>query len=165
MLNLQKKAANALRALKSFKQDVKSEHKKNFSPYPFFSKKGKRPKFSGTPVSKRSKARTHQFVCLADCNGMKVPSTGFEREVLLDAGLGEKKITIPYMDCSAEEYRDQVLEAFPKLTEAGGYEIMCCIPNSRVLEPIAASALPVSPSNSRKSWAFKGVSETYPERP
>ena len=32
MLNLQKKAANALRALKSFKQDVKSEHKKIFSP-------------------------------------------------------------------------------------------------------------------------------------
>ena len=72
---------------------------------------------------------------------MKEPSTGFEREVLLDAGLGEKKITFPDMDCSAEEYRDQVLEAFPKLTEAGGYEMMCCIPNSRVLEPIAASAL------------------------
>lgn len=109
----------------------------------FFSKKGKRPKFSGTPVSKWSKARTtwtHQFVCLADCNGMKVRSTGFEREVLLDAGLGEK-ITFPDMDCSAEEYRDQVLEAFPKLTEAGGYEMMRCIPNSRVLEPIAASAL------------------------
>ena len=69
---------------------------------------------------------------------MKVPSTGFEREVLLDAGLGEK-IRFPDMDCSAEEYREQVLEAFPKLTEAGGYEMMRCIPNSHVLEPFTSA--------------------------
>ena len=72
---------------------------------------------------------------------MKVPSSGSERKLLLEAGLGEKKLTFPNIDCSAEEYRDELLQAFPKLTEAGGFEIMRCISNSRVLEQVSPSAL------------------------
>ena len=65
----------------------------------------------------------------------------WEREQLLDAGLGEHKLTFNDLDCSAEEYKKVLIDNFPKLCDSGGYELMRCCPNSRLLECISASAL------------------------
>ena len=62
-------------------------------------------------------------------------------QVLLEAGLGEKKISFPDIDCNAEAFRDKLLEEFPKLKGGGGFELMRCGANSRVLEPIVSAAL------------------------
>ena len=41
------------------------------------------------------------------------------------------------LDMSAEEFRDVLLEAFPKLKGAGGYLFFKCRPNSRKLEALS----------------------------
>ena len=61
--------------------------------------------------------------------------------MLLEAGLGERKISFPDMDCGPEEYCQKLYQTFPKLREAGGFEMMRCYSNSRLLELIAPSAL------------------------
>ncbi len=40
------------------------------------------------------------------------------------------------MDCSTQEFHDSILEAFPKLKEAGGFEFLRCVANSRDLEEV-----------------------------
>ncbi len=65
----------------------------------------------------------------------------WEREELLDCGLGDQKITFTDMECSAEEYKEILVDHFPKLSEGGGYELMRCCPNSRQLECISSNAL------------------------
>lgn len=50
----------------------------------------------------------------------------WERQALLEAGLGEKKISIGNIDCNAEEFREKLLEEFPKLKEGGGFELLRC---------------------------------------
>jgi hypothetical protein len=143
--NLQEKAARALKSLKSFKEEIAREHRQNFATYAYSSDKGKRPRFGKAPAAKRYKHTntpwTHHFVCLASCDKCKPPTSGWEREMLIEAGLGEKKIYFSNIDCSAEEYRDKLIDAFPKLREAGGFEMMRCSANARVLEHIAPSAL------------------------
>ena len=53
--------------------------------------------------------------------------------LLEEAGLGEKLIKVPDIDCSAEAFRDVLLATFPKLQGGGGYELLRCLPNSREL--------------------------------
>lgn len=60
---------------------------------------------------------------------------------MLKAGLGEKKVSFANIDCNAEEFREKLLEEFPKLKEGGGFDLLRCNANSRVLEPIASVAL------------------------
>ncbi len=60
--------------------------------------------------------------------------------MLIEAGLGEKRITFQNVDCSTEEYRQQLLDEFPKLLDAGGFEMMRCSSNRRLLECLAPSA-------------------------
>ncbi len=62
----------------------------------------------------------------------------WEREALLDGGLGEQKITFTDMECSADEYKEILVDHFPKLSEGGGYELMRCC---RELECISSNAL------------------------
>lgn len=61
--------------------------------------------------------------------------------MLLEAGLGEKKVSFANIDCAPEEYCEKLFLTFPKLREAGGFEMMRCCSNTRVLETIAPSAL------------------------
>ena len=61
--------------------------------------------------------------------------------MLLEAGLGERKITIPDIDISSEEFRDLLFEEFPKLKEGGGFMFAKCRSNSRVLEPLSSLCL------------------------
>ena len=137
---LQERAAKALRALKRFKDEVANEQQHNFSPY---SVKGKRPRFGGAPVKRKPStvSWTHQFVCLADRFKAKPPMASWERQALLEARLGERKISFRNIDCNSEEFRDRLLREFPKLKEGGGFEFMRCAGNSRTLEPISSTAL------------------------
>jgi hypothetical protein len=77
--------------------------------------------------------------------------------MLVEAGLGEKKIYFSNIDCSAEEYYDKLIDAFPKLREAGGFEMMRCSANARVLEHIASSAL----QSPRSTHDHVGRSKVY----
>ncbi len=65
-------------------------------------------------VNKKSKycSWTHKFVCLASTAQAKVPSFAKKEELLL-AGLWEKKVVIPDVDCSTQEFHDSILETFP----------------------------------------------------
>ena len=120
---LQEKAAKALRGLKQFKEEIASEQQQNFGHY---SVKGKRPRFGGPPAKRKSSTVTwtHHFVCLADRFKAKPPMAQWERQALLEAGLGERKISFPDIDCSSEEFRDRILKEFPKLKEGGGFEFI-----------------------------------------
>ncbi len=142
MLELQEKAVQALKSLKSLKS-VKEEQRFNFSPYIKDSRK--RSALCGsssTPKKpKKSVSWTHIFFCLAKCDQAKVPGTMWEREQLLDAGLGEQKLTFNDLECTAEEYKKVLVRHFPKLSDSGGYELMRCCPNSRNLECISSTAL------------------------
>ena len=55
--------------------------------------------------------------------------------------MGEKKITIPDIDISSNDFHDFILEEFPKLKEGGGFMFAKCRSNSRVLEPLSALCL------------------------
>ncbi len=123
------------------KEEIGQEQKFNFAPY----NAGKKRKLfsvgSGKKKQKASTSWTHTFYCLARSDQSKIPGTMSEREALLDGGLGEQKITFTDMECSADEYKEIVVDHFPKLSEGGGYELMRCCPNSRELECISSNAL------------------------
>ena len=83
---------------------------------------------STTPVS-----WTHKFICLDKTDSDRVPTTQSAKMVLEEAGLGEKLIEVPDVDCGPDEFNDVVLGAYPKLKEGGGYEMLRCKPASRDL--------------------------------
>ena len=43
------------------------------------------------------------------------------------------------MDCSPQQFHDQLIVVFPKLASCGGFELLRCVANSKALEPIAPS--------------------------
>ena len=64
----------------------------------------------------------HEFVCLADCHQV-VPPSPMEKAELIRAGLGPKKLNL--LDFGEPwEFHGDVMAAFPKLAEGGGYELM-----------------------------------------
>ena len=44
---------------------------------------------------------THHFVCLASCDQTTIPTMTWQKDQLLSAGLGEKKITFDDVSCNA----------------------------------------------------------------
>lgn len=42
-------------------------------------------------------------------------------------------------DLTAQAFHNELTRSFPKLEDAGGFELMRCLPNSRQLEPISYS--------------------------
>ena len=48
---------------------------------------------------------THKFVCLSSCVQDIIPTTYTEKDALLKAGLGEKKIVVEDVYCLEEEFR------------------------------------------------------------
>ena len=70
------------------------------------------------------------------------------KEILVEAGLGEKKLEVDE-NLSAHEFQQKIIEGFPKLEGAGGFDLMRCIANSRQLEPISL-AVAKSPKLLRK---------------
>ncbi len=64
----------------------------------------------------------HEFICLASC-GQLVPPTSMDKVNLIRAGLGPKKIS--FLDFGEPfEFHDEIISAFPKLRDAGGYELL-----------------------------------------
>lgn len=71
---------------------------------------------------KKTAKWSHNFVCLANTQAEFLPD-GAERSTLQIAGLGEKKITLDAYADSQEIYYD-LLSNFPRLRDAGGFELM-----------------------------------------
>jgi len=122
----------------------------------FFKKRGK--SFPVTIGKKKLKVSyTHRFVCLSECNQAVIPKSDKEKNSLLEAGLGEKKITINDIDISSEEFHQLLLVEFPKLKESGGFKFAKCRNNSRILEPLSSLCL----SSPRVLRDRVGNSRTY----
>ena len=83
----------------------------------------------------------HKFYCLAYVGQRHVPTSEAEKDDLFEAGLGEKEVEFDQLDISADEFKQILFDAFPKLQDAGGYQICKCIPNSRKLEPLSSQVL------------------------
>ena len=90
---------------------------------------------------------TVHFVCLADRYQCKTPSA-VEKQTLHKAGLGVKKIKLLLDDDASAVYeklvsseKDDVgdVKGFPQLREAGGFEMLHCLPNCRDLTPLKCS--------------------------
>ena len=84
---------------------------------------------------------TKQFYCLAYCDQEHVPVSEEELDELYHAGLGLKKITIPDINAvSNSHFRSVIMENFPPLQEAGGFDFLRCVPNTKRLEPFSQLA-------------------------
>ena len=123
----------ALDAIRSIRRrlgsadDIKAEQRSNFAPYG-------QPR--GSSASK-GQSWTVRGVCLSSKDARRVPCGVSEREALVQAGLGEKKVVIPNITCSAQEFQDVIISTFPKLDGCGGFELLRCIPNTKELEVIS----------------------------
>lgn len=123
--------SRALEAVRSLRQrlgttrsqDISAEQKSNFASY----------KASGRKIQ----SWTIKVVCLGNKEATRVPCSVAEREILVQAGLGEKKIIIPDVACSPEEFKNILVKSFPKLENCGGFELLKCRPNSKELDPIS----------------------------
>lgn len=140
------------------KESVAQEHRQNFGKG-----KGKHPSSTSSLrdyPSKRSKVAqswTHVFLCVSSRDATTAPRKVSEKQMLIEAGLWEKRISFKNIDCSADEYREQLHTEFPKLQDAGGYELMRCIPNSNKLENLGAHSM-LSP---RATHELVGRSKVY----
>ena len=86
-----------------------------FRPRPYTPFRGQRSK------KKRNATWLHEFVCLSSAT-QTVPPSPLERAELMQAGLGLKSIS--FLDCSdSDMFHRDLLEAFPKLEDGGGYVI------------------------------------------
>lgn len=59
-----------------------------------------------------------------------------KKQELKAAGLGEKRLQIG-LKATAAQLHDKIIFTFPKLNDAGGYEFLRCLPNSRSLVQLA----------------------------
>ena len=133
-------AGRAIRAVRSIRESIAAEQRRNFEPYPrpcsSHGTRGRRPRVSGVSGGKRAKPWSATFVCIADRNQSYVPSSVELKEALVQAGLGVKSVEIDE-EASEEEFRRELLRVFLKLEKAGGFELMRCLPNCRQLQPIS----------------------------
>ena len=65
-------------------------------------------------------------MCLSDKDQSETHDAEEQRDLLL-ADLGEVKITVPE-ESDELEIRDPIMETFPKLLDAGGFELMYAEP-------------------------------------
>ena len=79
----------------------------------------------------------HRFVCIANPEQQRIPTTDNEKDELYKAGLGEKLIEFDCIKADAEKIRDVLYDAFPKLQNAGGFVLCKCIANTRNLEAMS----------------------------
>lgn len=122
-----------------------AEQRRNFEPYPWTVPAAKKKKATVSEIltgkkdtcsGNHSWSPTCKFVCLVDKGQHHVPSSVGANEIVVQAGLGEKKLKL-YEDFSAYKFQQKIIQSFPKLQNAGGFELMRCIANSSQLEPIS----------------------------
>lgn len=75
---------------------------------------------------------SQRFVCLHRTDAEQVPCKSSERLMLEEAGLREKVLVVN-MNFTPEEFRQLLLDAFPKLAGGGGFELLRCKPKSKEL--------------------------------
>ena len=80
-----------------------------------------------------------KMVCLSSPQDSRVPSSVSQEEMLLEAGLGQKTVTVPDVSYSWEEFWAIISSTYPKLSNCGGFELLRCMSNSKELEPISIS--------------------------
>lgn len=104
-----------MRTIRTFRGQVSDEatreHRLNFAPY---------------KDKCKNKSWTVKFVCLASKDAKRVPATAAERELLVASGLGEKRVPIPNINCSWNDFRALIVSAFPSLNGCGGFEFLRC---------------------------------------
>lgn len=108
-----------------------------------FLRETKRSRDSDNLCQKRSRTVgwTHTFYCLSECQQTIIPCSNNEKDLLLEAGLGKKRVSIPDIDASGEEFRLLLFKAFPKLKDAGGYMFGKCKANSKHIELLSSLCL------------------------
>jgi len=130
---------------------VAAEHRSNF---------GKRRSTAAPRCSaaKRGKEKvtswTHKFFCLSETDDDVLP---IKKNHLVLAGLGEKSLTIPNIDCSPGDFQEFIMGEFPKLRAGGGIEFLKCLQSSRNLEVIPHSVS----SSPRVLKAWIGSARVY----
>ena len=92
-------------------------------------------------ISRQRPEWRHRFVCLAKRRQYIVPTKDSEKDALLLAGLGEKSIDFPKLSIGAGQFKDILLSSYPKLCDAGGFELCVCKPNSLELQPLTSFVL------------------------
>jgi hypothetical protein len=82
---------------------------------------------------------TGQFFCLASSTTERIPNVS-EKEVLITAGLGLKKIRLENDDDESEVMKKLMSSGagFPQLAEAGGFELLRSEQNCRILKVIGS---------------------------
>ena len=105
---------------------------------------------------KKEKTVTRKFVCLADKSQADVPTVQEKRELFL-GGLGEKKIALP-VEGTFPRLHAVLVDNFPKLSDAGGFELMYAEPGKRELHLI-----PTGPHGNTVSYIaqFIGQGRVY----
>ena len=101
--------------------EVANEQRRNFSPY-------------ACKKTKHTTSWSLTTVCLSKSDDWQVPINSTERAALIIAGLGEKKIVVPDIDCGLDLFYSHLTSVYPKLVNCGGFELMRCIRNSKTLE-------------------------------
>ena len=91
------------------------------------------------------------------CRGNTGSFKKYYKDVLFKAGLGEKEIEFNNLDASPEEFREVILNAYPKLRDGGGYQFLKCPSNSRNLECLSLLTM----SSPSKLKMQVGNSRTY----
>ena len=128
--------SHAIEAVRSFRvrtgdfattSGIANEQRANFASY-------------GAGKKNKPKNWTIKVVCLSDVDATRVPSTDAQREVLVQAGLGEKKV-VQDINCSSEDFRGLLIAAFSKLEGCGGFELLRCLPNSKDMEILSCAIL------------------------
>ena len=135
-LGVREKAARALEALKTPSLVAKtkkaqidtSEEMESLFSFRKKQKRGKRPL-----ATKLQYTWKHRFVCLAYCD----QTCDFEKDELVEAGLGEKEVEFGSYDMGFTEIKEVLYEEFPCLREGGGFQLLKCAANTRVLEPLS----------------------------
>ena len=120
---------------------------------------------------------TGQFMCLSDIHAKKIPTPTI-KAVLQKAGLGFKKAKsdleadeVPVYNqltssSSGDSQPDELTLGYSQLQNCGGFELMKCIPNCKVLEPLKCQ---ISAKNLRAavdqgkitSGQYEGPSQLY----
>lgn len=83
---------------------------------------GSRNKKRNTVQKTKEKTVIRKFVCLSDKDQLEIP-TAQEKRDLFVCGLGEKKVQLP-LNGDYVDLRATLRKEFPKLSDAGGIELM-----------------------------------------
>lgn len=64
----------------------------------------------------------HEFICIHKCGQIEPPSP-MEKAELIRAGLGPRKLSL-FEFCDSSQFHEEIISAYPKLINGGGYELM-----------------------------------------